>query len=174
MYLRLEAGRNAAENVDSNKLRIRLNSSTLSSQVVRYHNGQQYHQNIFQIHYRDFWRLGNTFTKEILCFTMKFSGAINFGTVTLNEISQASAGKIGTNRSQFSACVDFYWKNMKWENYCFCPPLRSLKRIASFKCKTALPERWHLLGGQPLFFKKLKTLVSCHSVGMHVTHDYLR
>ena len=25
-----------------------------------------------------------------------------------NEISQASAGKIGTNRSQFSACVDFY------------------------------------------------------------------
>ena len=59
-----------AENVDSNELRIRLNSSTLSSQVVRYHNGQQYHQNIFQIHYRDFGRLGNTFTKEILCFTM--------------------------------------------------------------------------------------------------------
>ena len=54
MFLPLEAGRNAAENVDSNELRIRLNSSTLSSQVVRYHNGLQYHQNIFQIHYRDF------------------------------------------------------------------------------------------------------------------------
>ena len=38
-------------NVDSNELRFRVNSSTLPSQVVRYHNahnGKQYHQNIFQ------------------------------------------------------------------------------------------------------------------------------
>ena len=59
MFLRVlpEAGRNAAEKCRFERTTDSGKFQHTSSQVVRYHNvhnGKQYHQNIFQIHYRDF------------------------------------------------------------------------------------------------------------------------